>query len=122
MPYHVTKKKSKSVSFSCRTVPFGRKKIVQKLKASAVFIGLPSEYESFVAECGHVPFYPTANMLEVARILSGAEWLVCNQSAPLAVAEGLKTNVLLERFATAANCDYEREGHTLNPAHVLGLC
>lgn len=101
---------------------FPWKKIVQKLKASAVFIGLPSEYESFVAECGHVPFYPTANMLEVARILSGAEWLVCNQSAPLAVAEGLKTNVLLERFATAANCDYEREGHTLNPAHVLGLC
>ena len=101
---------------------FPWKQLVEKHRAHAIFVGLPDEYDQFVAECGHVPYIPTANLLTMAQMLAGAEWLVCNQSAPLAVAEGLKMNVLLERFGPAANCDYEREGHTTNPARVLDLC
>lgn len=101
---------------------FPWRQIVEKHRAKAVFVGLQSEYDQFVADCGHVPYAPTANLLEVARIVAGAAWLVCNQSAPLALAEGLKTNVLLERFAAAANCDYERPGHVTDPAYVLDLC
>jgi len=101
---------------------FPWKRIVEKLKSNAVFVGLPDEYAQFVAEFGYVPRCPTDNLFDVARIIAGAEWFVCNQSAPLSVAEGLKSNVLLERYSYAANCDFDREGHVTNPSVILDLC
>lgn len=101
---------------------FPWKQLVDKHRNQAVFVGLPDEHAQFVANYGHVPYILTSGLLQVARLIAGADWLVCNQSAPLAVAEGMKVNVLLERFEPAANCDFEREGHTSNPARVLDLC
>ena len=101
---------------------FPWKQIVEKHGSQAVFMGVPSEHAAFVAQFGPVSYYPTEDFLELARVLAGAEWLVANQSAPLAVGEGLKMKVLHERFAESANCDFNRDGHVTDPAYILDLC
>lgn len=101
---------------------FPWQRLVAKHGVDAIFVGLPQEYDQFVAECGHVSYIPTDNLLDVARLLAGAEWVVANQSAPLSIAEGLGLNVLLEQFDPAANCNFDRQGQTTDPVHVLDLC
>lgn len=101
---------------------FPWKQVVQKHGANAVFIGFPAEHAAFEAEFGKVARYPTANLLDVARVLAGAEWTVLNQSSPMSVAEGLKVNILREHSEAASNCIFDRVGNVTNPAYVLDLC
>ncbi len=56
------------------------------------------------------PSIPTANLLEVARVIAGSRLFVGNQSCPAAIAEGLKHPMILEVFPTMANCCFERLG------------
>lgn len=63
------------------------------------FVGLEQEYKTFCYNCTPytpgtkpatlIPHKPTANLLEVAQLISGSRLLVCNLSAPLWVAYGL---------------------------------
>jgi len=49
-------------------------KIIQKYKGKAVFIGLPQEYEEFktlFVNDDDVPYYPTADLYEAAKVISG---------------------------------------------------
>jgi hypothetical protein len=76
---------------------FPWRQVVGRLGARAVFVGLPDEYEAFCAEVGPVPYRPTADLLDLARVVAGCDLFVGNQSAPRAVAEGLKRPVVVEQ-------------------------
>lgn len=56
----------------------------------AVFLGLEQECHEFNQMFGcNVPFRPVSDMLEMARIIQGAEQVMANQSITLAIAVGL---------------------------------
>lgn len=87
-------------------------KVLEVHGHQAVFVGLESEYEDFTKAWGHVcalPYYPTSNFLELARVIAGSELYIGNQSAPYAIAEGLKKNTLQETWPEGPNCLFERE-------------
>jgi hypothetical protein len=75
---------------------FDWKKVVDKYKRQAVFIGLPKEHEQFVAEFGYIPYKPVADALEMAQIIYGCQLFIGNQSLPEAIAEGFKKDKILE--------------------------
>ena len=54
-----------------------------------IFIGLPAEHQAFEKEYGKVPFAPTRDLLEAAQLIAGSELFIGNQSACLAIANGL---------------------------------
>lgn len=91
-----------------RNPEFPWKKVLKKYDGNAVFVGLPHEHERFVREVGPVPFHPTADFLELAAVIAGADLFVGNQSSPRAVAEGLKRPVLQESDRSNDNCHWER--------------
>lgn len=66
-------------------------KIVQHFGAEKlIFVGLPEEHAAFVRAYGDVTYIPTANMMEVARLIKGSQIFIGNQSSPLALAEAMK--------------------------------
>lgn len=78
----------------------------------AAFIGLETEYAEFTEMWGHIcrlPFVKTTNFLELARLIAGSKLFVGNQSAPYAIAEGLKKNTLQEVWPEGPNCLFPRE-------------
>jgi hypothetical protein len=87
----------------------------------AVFIGHPEEYEVFCHACGYVDYYPTANLLEAARVIAGAEIFVGNQSVCHAIAEGLKKQIVLEVWREGPNCLHHRPGVYHGWDHSVGL-
>jgi len=80
--------------------------LLKDIKTPIAFVGLKGEYESFINKTmlRNVTFYPTDNFYEVARIIAGAKVFIGNQSAPFAVAEGLKVNRIQETFKLVPNC------------------
>lgn len=63
----------------------------QGLDQEAIFVGMPDEYAEFQKATGwvDVPYQHTANMLELAQYISGAERFIGNQSMALSLAIGL---------------------------------
>lgn len=83
-----------------------------KYGKDAVFIGTPEEYKVFRNVSGEVPYHPTADLFEAARVIAGAELFVGNQSVCHAMAEGLKKRILLEVWPEGCNTLHFREGVT----------
>lgn len=79
-------------------------RVWQKYHKNAVFIGLPQEHEIFCATCGEVPYHPTKDFYEAARVIAGASLFIGNQSACFWIAEGLKKPIVLEVWPQGANC------------------
>ena len=78
----------------------------------AAFVGMESEYVDFTNAWGHVckiPYIKTENFLELARLIAGSELYIGNQSAPYAIAEGLKKNTLQEVWLEGPNCLFPRD-------------
>jgi SAM-dependent methyltransferase len=76
----------------------------------AVFVGQAEEHRDFVAEWNYpLPFLPTKDFLELARLIAGSELYIGNQSAPYAIAEGLKKNTLQEVWPEGPNCLFPRD-------------
>lgn len=72
---------------------------VARYKRNSCFVGLRPEYDAFVhefPEAAEVPYIPTATLLELACIIHASDLFVGNQSAPYAIAEGLKVNTVQE--------------------------
>lgn len=86
---------------------FPWKKVVGRFGNEAGFVGTQEEFDNFVSHFGPVPWIETPTMLDVAKVLSGAELIVCNQSSPRWVAEGLKKPVYVEQ-AHPINTHFER--------------
>lgn len=98
---------------------FPWKRLVERYRNDAVFVGMPEEHAAFEAQFGQIKHYPTKTLLDVACVIAGAEWFVGNQSSPLAIAEGLKANCVREHFEGSPNCIFDRNGHTADPSFLL---
>lgn len=88
---------------------FPWKAIWRKYALQAVFIGTRAEHSQFVREVGGLPFHETRNFLEVAQVIQGCRLFVGNQSAPYAIAEGLKQNAILESCPGVPDCQFKRD-------------
>lgn len=69
------------------------------------FIGLPAEHVDFERLVGGpCPYLPTADLLEAAQAIAGADALYCNQGACLTVAQGMGKPYYLEVAPGHTNC------------------
>lgn len=84
--------------------------VYARYRDKAAFIGLESEYQEFAKLIGPCTFARVSNFLEVARFIKGSKLFVGNQSAPAAIAEGLKVRMILEVCPWCANCNFNRFG------------
>lgn len=87
---------------------FNWREIVRRYGKSAIFLGTETEWREFCREFGPLDYHKCDNLLEVARVIAGVKLFVGNQSAPYAIAEGLKQNAILEVAPTAPNCMFSR--------------
>lgn len=74
-----------------------------------IFIGLSSEHQAFEREYGKVSFAPTKDLLAAAQVIQGCELFIGNQSACLAIANGLGKPVCVEVCSFAPDCFYKRD-------------
>ena len=88
---------------------FPWREILEAFPEDIVFIGLADEHAAFEKEFGFVRFYWCRDLLEAAQVIEGAELFIGNQSAPLAIANGLGKPVVVEVCAYAPDCFYKRE-------------
>jgi predicted GH43/DUF377 family glycosyl hydrolase len=91
-----------------RNPSFPWAEVYDRFRAEMVFVGTSEEHASFVSDFGLIPYVPTPNLLELARIIAGCHLFIGNQSCPYAIAEGLKVNTLQETFPQIANCLFQR--------------
>lgn len=82
--------------------------VVEAYSKWIVFTGTPDEWQDFCATYGPVDFHPTANLLDVARLIASCDLFIGNQSCPYAIAEGLKKRVIQEVHIADPNCMFER--------------
>lgn len=75
---------------------FPWKRIVDKYKKLAGFIGTKEEHASFCSSFGDVPFVEANDFLTMAQLIDGSQLFVCNQSAPGAVGHGLFHTMIME--------------------------
>lgn len=87
-------------------------RVWSKYVGQAVFIGNKAEHEMFCDTCGDIAYYPTANLLEAARVIAGSELFIGNQSVCHAIAEGLKKRIILEVWPQGPNCLFFRDNVT----------
>jgi hypothetical protein len=92
----------------CRSDAFPWARVYDRYKKVAAFVGLSIEHRRFCDEIGPVPFHPTLDFLDLARVVAGVKLFVGNQSAPAAIAEGLKATMILEVFPPMDNCRFDR--------------
>lgn len=92
-----------------RNFDFPWAKVMKRHAHQAVFVGLETEYADFVKDFGFLPYRPTKNFLELARLIAGCRLYIGNQSLPYAICEGLKHDSLLEVWPGGPNCLFERK-------------
>jgi len=81
------------------------------LKPISIFLGLPKEHEIFVYTFGHdLPYHPTKDVLELARVIAGMEQFVGNQCLQHALAEGMKKNLINEVYPLHPAAVFTRDG------------
>lgn len=85
-------------------------RVWQKYHKDAVFIGTPLEHEVFSSTCGRVPYYPTKDLAEAARVIAGSDLFIGNQSCCFWIAEGMKKNLVLEVWPAGPNSLTNRPG------------
>lgn len=85
-------------------------RVVEKYSDAAVFIGTEPEHREFCDVFGNVPWHPTADLFEAARVIAGCDLFVGNQSCPHMIAQGLFKNIVLEVWPQGPNCCFHRKG------------
>ena len=83
---------------------FPWREILEAFGGEMVFIGLPEEHGAFEKEFGRVRYHRTDDLLEAARIISGAEIFMGSQSACLAIANGLRKRSVVEVCPYGPDC------------------
>jgi hypothetical protein len=89
---------------------------VEAHRHESCFIGLQEEHLAFVEAFGEVPYLPTADLLEAARVIRGSRLFIGNQSCCFAICEGMKHPAVLEVWRSYPNCCIERD----NVVHGVG--
>lgn len=87
---------------------FPWKRVLEKYRGKALFVGLDREWSAFCKEFGSVEYHRTADFLELARLIAGAKLFIGNQSAPYSIAEGIKQTSILESCPEALDCQFIR--------------
>jgi hypothetical protein len=88
-----------------RNTEFKWPSVIAKYGKYAVFIGTPEEHAAFNTEYGcSIDYYHTPTLLDAAEIIASCDLFVGNQSAPLAIAEGLKKRIICEVCPRCPNC------------------
>lgn len=96
-------------SFRYQNLEFPWKRFVAKYRKEVLFVGLPDEHRSFQVSNGCIVEYcPTANLLELAEVIAGADLFIGNQSAPFWIAAGLGVNLIQETFPPIQNSIIKR--------------
>ncbi|WP_114793184.1 OmpH family outer membrane protein [Niabella yanshanensis] len=67
------------------------------------FLGVENEYRLLKQSIPNLTYLPVKDFLQMASIIAGAKLFIGNQSAPFAMAEGLKVNRLLETYFDCPN-------------------
>ncbi|MGA3068057.1 MAG: hypothetical protein ABSF29_14525 [Tepidisphaeraceae bacterium] len=76
-----------------------------------VYVGYPKEYEIFVYTFGHeVQYYPTPDILTLARVIAGSNLFISNQGLPHALAEGMKLKLINEVYTHRPSGLFKRQG------------
>lgn len=88
---------------------FPWQEVVDKYRDVCAFVGTLAEYWKFTAQFGYVRRVKTESLLDVARVIAGAELFIGNQSCPAAIAEGFKKPLVLEVFLEMPNTMFERD-------------
>lgn len=77
-----------------------------------VFIGMEEEYRDLQRQIPDMEYRRVNDFLEMASVINGSRFFIGNQSAPFAMAEGLKKRRLLEVFHLSPNVIVEgKEGY-----------
>ncbi len=95
---------------------FPWRQVVKKYKDIAAFVGTEDEWRNFSTTYGLIRHIKTENLFEVAQCISGAQLFIGNQSAPCAIAEGLKKPLIQETCLSIPNCMFNRK----NAIYVAG--
>lgn len=91
-----------------RNPHFPWREVYRRFGRAAVFVGTLSEHQDFIHQVGQVPLVPTPTLLDVAKLLAGAQLFVGNQSCPLSIAHGLRMPVVVEQCPDCKNCHFGR--------------
>jgi len=102
-----------------RNYDFPWDKIMARHAHHAVFVGLESEHKNFIAEWGDLPYRPTNDFLELARIIAGCRLYIGNQSLPYAICEGLKHDSILEVWSEGPNCLFNRKNAIYGESKIV---
>lgn len=88
---------------------FPWKRVVEKYGQMIAMVGLEDEHRKFCEQFGEVPYVKTVNLLELAELIAGCSLFIGNQSAPCAIAEGLKKKLIQESDVLTGNSRFERD-------------
>lgn len=72
--------------------------IYQTYGKKSVFVGLPEEHRLFEIEFGQIPYYPTKDFLEAARVIAGSKLYIGTGSGLTALCEGMKHRCIVSSF------------------------
>lgn len=100
---------------------FPWRRVIEKYNGNSVFIGSALEHEVFCDVFGDVPYHPTPNLFEAAKVIAGADLFVGNQSSPLWIAYGLFKPALVEVWLNGENSSFHRPGVTLGKDNKVPL-
>jgi hypothetical protein len=100
---------------------FPWKTVMQKYGGKALFVGMEREWSVFTKAFGKIEYHRTADFLELARVIAGAKLFIGNQSAPYAIAEGLKKPAILESCPAALDCQFSRPDLQNDPNGKIAL-
>ena len=87
---------------------FPWRELVEQYGGQMLFVGPEDEWRQFVDESGMVQRHTCKDFLELARLIAGSPLFIGNQSAPYAIAEGLKHNTVQETNPRRADCVFRR--------------
>jgi hypothetical protein len=89
---------------------FPWQEIVTHYGSAAFFVGTEREHQLFASRYGAIEYKPTANLLELAELISGCELFIGNQSVAHAIAEGLKKPLIQQTSLALPDCIFMRQG------------
>lgn len=91
------------------------KKVYASIPGEVYFIGLREDHDLFEREVGQIYWHPTADLLEMAKLIAGCRALYCNQGVALVLAQGLGKEYWCAFKPTKTNTMlYTSNEHNLN--------
>lgn len=72
-----------------------------------IFVGVEAEWNEMAQMLPGIEYYPVKDFLGLAKVIAGSRLFIGNQSFPFSIAEGLKTQRLLEVYHLSPNVNVE---------------